>query len=139
MAPTRVFVFADSAIYRAALRHLLRETPECLVVGYSSHLSRHALRLARPDVVLLDATLDVPPAVGLDMVREACPSAQVLLLVHRMDPVEIDAALDSGFSGCLSQDAAAAEIGRAVEAVTRGAHYVSRDVCRHLAAGGEAL
>ena len=107
----RVLIVDGSPVARDGLKSILGRYPDIEVVGEAS-TSEEALAEAgelRPDVVLMDAQLDV--ADGIETTRhlkERVPSAKVLVLtVHES---YIQRALDAGADGCLMKDCSRQEL-----------------------------
>src|SRR5262249_31750722 len=80
----------------------------------------------RPDVVVLDIAM--PLLNGLDAARQLrreMPGVKVIFLTVNEDPELAAEAFRAGASGYLLKNSAAAELGQAVEEVSRGRSYVT--------------
>jgi DNA-binding NarL/FixJ family response regulator len=122
-APIDVVIVEDNEVFREALEVLFGLTPDLNVVA-SLPDGSEALRTCpdlQPDVILVDYRLP-----GLDGVettralREACPSAAIVVLTAVADPPELAALEAAGAATCLTKDRKMDEIVGAVRAVARG-------------------
>jgi two-component system, NarL family, response regulator LiaR len=118
----RAILVDDHDLFRRGLRELLEEQG-IAVVGEADD-GEEGIRLARhasPDVVVLD--LNMPRMDGVTAtrrLRDAVPSAQVLVLTVSEDDEAAVRALLAGASGYLVKDASIAEIAAAVRAAAAG-------------------
>ena len=133
---TRVLIADSQALVRAGLRALLEASGPITVTGEAA-TGEEALavtRIARPDVVVIDAMLP-----GLDCVEAARrivreTSVAVMLLTARESNERVFAALRAGIKGIVPKDAAAEELVRGVEALARGDVQLSPGHARMLVA-----
>jgi two-component system, NarL family, nitrate/nitrite response regulator NarL len=104
MPAVRILVVDDHTLFRRGLTALLARDPRIEVVGDAADAGE-ALRRARelaPDVILLDNHL--PGVNGVDALpglREAAPSARILMLTVSEDAQDLAAALRGGACGYL--------------------------------------
>jgi NarL family two-component system response regulator LiaR len=118
----RTILVDDHDLFRRGLRELLEEQ-DIAVVGEADD-GEEGIRLARhasPDVVVLD--LHMPRMDGVTAtrrLREAVPSARVLVLTVSEDDEAAVRALLAGASGYLVKDASISEIAAAVRAAAAG-------------------
>ena len=100
----RILVVDDHTLFRRGLTALLARDPGFTVVGDAADASE-ALRRAQelqPDIILLDNHL--PGVAGVDALpalREAAPTARILMLTVSEDEADLAAALRGGASGYL--------------------------------------
>jgi len=128
----------DHHLVRAGLRALLEAQAGVDVVGEAGD-GREALDLIerlRPDVALLDITM--PGLNGLEVagrVDKVSPRTRAIILSMHAGEVYVAQALRVGVAGYLLKDAAAAELGLALEAVGRGETYLSPAISRTVVEG----
>jgi len=120
--PLRVLIVARQPITRSGLRGLLAEADDAIVVDQAAGIEQATLLASeqRPDAVLaawegrdgddVVALADRLGALGIPLV----------LFGDTPSPGEFDAALRAGVRGFVLSDAAAEEIGAALDAVVRG-------------------
>jgi DNA-binding NarL/FixJ family response regulator len=134
----RVLVADDHTLVRAGIRTLVEAIPAVEVVAESGD-GREALELIerhRPDVALLDITM--PGLNGLevaDRVPKISPKTKIVILSMHADEAYVAQALRAGVAAYLLKDAAASELGIALEAVSRGDTYLSPAISRHVVDG----
>lgn len=134
----RVVLADDHHLVRAGLRALLDGRPGIEVVGEAGD-GRDALLLIerhRPDVALLDITM--PGLNGLEVagrVEKVSPRTRVVILSMHAGEAYVAQALRVGVAGYLLKDAAAGELGLALEAVGRGEVYLSPAISRTVVDG----
>ena len=118
-----VVVVEDNEVFREALEILFGLTPDLNVVAALPD-GLAALQVCpelHPDVILVDYRLP-----GLDGVettralREACPSAAIVVLTAAADPPELAALEAAGAGACLTKDQEMDEIVAAVRAAAHG-------------------
>lgn len=134
----RVVLVDDHALVRAGMRSLLGSMAQVEVVGEASS-GDEALALARtlqPDVVLMDIAMK--GMTGLEAatrMREACPSARVIILSMHAGEEYVLQALRAGAVGYLLKDAATGELELALRSVMRGESWFSPAVSRQVVEG----
>lgn len=135
MQPTRVLIVDDHRVLAELLTSALSTSEGVTVVG-SVGTAADGVRSAkslRPDVVILD--YDLPDADGVSVIaamKDACPSARILMLTSYTDPVVLSEAMGAGCSGFITKRNGASEILTAVLAVASGETPVSPDMVRSL-------
>lgn len=133
--PIRVLIVDDHLVLAELLTSALSTSESVTVVG-SVGTALDGVRSAtalRPDVVILD--YDLPDADGVSVIasmKQACPSARVLMLTSYTDPVVLSEAMDAGCSGFITKRNGASEILTAVLAVASNETPVSPDMVRSL-------
>lgn len=120
--PIRILVVDDHTLFRRGLTALLARDPQLCVIGDAADAGQ-ALRKAQelqPDLILLDNHL--PGVSGVDALpalREAAPTAVILMLTVSEDENDLAAALRGGAAGYLLKtmegDALTAAIRRAMQ------------------------
>lgn len=114
---------------------LLEEDPGVEVVG-EGHDGIEALELAQataPDVVLLDVRM--PRRSGLEAcraIKEAVPSAKILMLTSSDEEADLYEAVKSGAAGYLLKDSSLDEVNNAVRLVAGGQSLISPSMAAKL-------
>jgi DNA-binding NarL/FixJ family response regulator len=137
----RVLLVDDHAVVRSGLRLLLEREDDIVCAGEAPNAER-AVREARklqPDVVVLDVTMPGQSGVeALPAIRDAAPSAGVLVLSMHDDPTYVREAFGAGAMGYILKDAADTEVVAAVREVAGGGRYVHPALGARLAAADAA-
>src|SRR5260370_19789803 len=105
--PIRTLIVDDHALFRRGLEIVLVIEPDIEVVGEASDGAEAVEKAAEslPDVVLMDVRM--PRSGGIEAcraVKEAAPSAKIVILTIRDEQEELFEALRAGASGYLLQD-----------------------------------
>lgn len=128
---TRILLVDDHVLMREGLRALLSADPENEVVGEASN-GREALEMAgrlSPDIVVMD--VGMPDLNGFEATRQlssVSPRSRVIALSTHNDKRYVLAMLESGARGYVVKSAAADELMRAINTVTRNQIYLSPDI-----------
>ncbi len=137
----RVLIADDHALVREGLRYVLDADPGIEVVAEAAN-GRLAVELAMqhaPDVVVLDITM--PEETGLHAaarLREALPSARILMLSMHDQAEYVREGMRIGTHGYLLKDSAGEELRAAIHAVHAGGTFFSPAVVRRLTAADAA-
>ncbi len=135
MAPIRVLVVDDHAMFRQGLVSLLKIEPEIEIVGQASD-GETALDLAQevqPDVVLMD--VNMPRMGGVETTQRLLanmPGARVLMLTVSEDDEDLFAAIRAGARGYILKNADADELLEAIRRVYAGEAMLSPTVTLRL-------
>src|SRR4051794_7160406 len=134
---TRVLLVDDHALFRKGVRALLATMGDVEVVAeaQSGPEAIEACRSTAPDLILLD--LQMPGGGGLEAIpglREAAPTAAILVVTMRADDSAVREALLLGARGYILKDADADDFIRAVTSVSHGDTFIGREVAAQLAA-----
>lgn len=145
--PIRLLVVDDHTLFRRGLIALLATEPDLVVAGEAADAGE-ALRRARelgPDVILLDNHLPgVTGIAALAGLREAAPTAKVLMLTVSEDEADLTAALRAGAQGYVLKTIDGERLAQAIRGTMRGESVVSPEMTGKLvqalrvAAPGEA-
>ena len=135
MAPIRVLVADDHALFRAGVRKLLQSFEGVEVVGEAGD-GQEALELSgaqRPDVLLMD--IGMPRLNGVEaaarLTREGSRPRVIILSMHTSEE-HVLRAIRAGAAGYLLKDAKPPELEAAVRAVARGEIYLSPAISRYV-------
>ena len=124
----RVALVDDHGLVRAGLKALVLDQPgyEVVAEGTDGHDVMRIAEQFRPDILLLD--ISMKDRSGLDALRDlrrSHPQIQVLMLSMHDTTTEVLQALRLGASGYLLKQAAAEELGLALQALSRRESYLS--------------
>jgi two-component system nitrate/nitrite response regulator NarL len=139
--PVRVLVVDDHTLFRRGVTALLAQDARIEVVGDAGDAGEAQRRCEalQPDVVLLDNHL--PGVRGVDAIgglREAAPSAQVLMLTVSEDEGDLAAALRGGARGYLLKTVDHEVLVTAILRTARGESVVSPEMTGKLVVAFQA-
>ena len=129
--PIRVILADDHTLVRAGIRALLEKLPGVEVVAEAGD-GRDVLnliKLHRPDVVLMDVTM--PGLSGLEVaerLHKQLPKVRIIMLSMHHNEEYVWRALKAGATGYLLKKAATAELATALQCVTQGEIYLSKEI-----------
>ena len=126
--PVRVLVVDDQELFRRGLVMLISKEDDIEVVGEAADgvTAAEVAGATVPDVVLLDVKM--PKRTGIEAcagIKEAAPSAQIIMLTHSEDQSDLYDAIRSGASGYLLKDVSADEVAQAIRVVAEGHSLIS--------------
>jgi DNA-binding NarL/FixJ family response regulator len=130
----RVLVAEDSPVVQQSIHDLLRRADVCAIFRADDGIA--AVRLAAeaaPDVCILDYSM--PGMNGIEaarLIRQQLPNASLILLTATVAEHLIAAAFSAGIRGYVLKADAAEDLVRAIDAVRRGATYMSPGASRPL-------
>ena len=128
--PVRILLADDHQIVRQGLKALLEQ--KGFVVAGEAADGHEAIQLAvklRPDVALLD--LVMPLINGINVARTILrefPNTKVILLTMHTEEQYVFDALRAGVTGYVVKTDAATDLAHAIDAVLRGAIFVSSKI-----------
>jgi DNA-binding NarL/FixJ family response regulator len=133
--PIRVLVVDDQELFRRGITMLLTAEPGIEVVGEAGDgLEGAALaESTAPDVVLLDVRM--PRRSGIEAcidIKQAVPSAKILMLTVSDEEADLYEAVKSGASGYLLKDSSIDEVAQAVRVVADGQSLISPSMAAKL-------
>ena len=126
--PIRVLVVDDQELFRRGITMLLTAEPGIEVVGEAGDGIEGATlaESTAPDVVLLDVRM--PRRSGIEAcidIKQAVPSAKILMLTVSDEEADLYEAVKSGASGYLLKDSSIEEVAQAVRVVADGQSLIS--------------
>ncbi len=126
--PIRVLIADDHALFRRGLEMVLDSEPDIDLVGQASDGAEAVVRAGEslPDVVLMD--IRMPKTSGIEAARamkEAAPSAKIVMLTISDEEEDLFEAIRSGASGYLLKDIPLDEVADAVRAVHGGQSLIN--------------
>jgi two-component system NarL family response regulator len=131
--PIRTFLLIENRLLREALVRLFCKRADLLVVGQSGHAEASALRLldSKCDVLVTDS-LQAPCLSAITAENAACSSFRIVVIARESNEKLFLAAVRSGVTGYLLQDASASDVVAAVRAVFRGEAVCPPQLCSSL-------
>jgi two-component system, NarL family, invasion response regulator UvrY len=133
----KILLVDDHAVVRAGVRRLLAtEFDVSVLEAESSQEAIDLCRRERPDLIVLD--LNLTGSSGLELLRRLVQfdeTAKILVLSMHSEPIYAARALQVGARGYVSKSAGADEFVDAVRQVSKGGHYVEREIAAELAVG----
>ena len=135
MTNIRVAIADDHPIVLAGLGMLIGAEADLEIVGEATSGSDalHLIRLARPDIAILDISL--PQMNGILLARqlaEDCPSMGVIVLTQHEDRAYLSQALGAGARGYVLKKSAAPCLVNAIRGVLVGGLYVDPAMAAHM-------
>jgi DNA-binding NarL/FixJ family response regulator len=126
--PIRVVVVDDQELFRRGLVMLLASEEGIAIVGEANDGDEGVLVASgsAPDVVLLDVRM--PRRSGLEActaIKQAVPSAKIIMLTVSDEEADLYEAVKSGASGYLLKDSSIEEVAQAVRVVADGQSLIS--------------
>jgi len=126
--PIRVLVVDDQELFRRGLTMLLAIETGIEVVGEAGDglEGTHLAESAAPDVILLDVRM--PKKSGIEAclaIKEAVPSAKIIMLTVSDEEADLYEAVKSGASGYLLKDSSIEEVAQAIRVVADGQSLIS--------------
>jgi DNA-binding NarL/FixJ family response regulator len=126
--PIRAMIVDDHALFRRGLEMVLDSEPDIELVGQASDGAEAVEKAAEslPDVVLMD--IRMPRSSGIEAcraVKEAAPSAKIVILTISDEEEDLFEAIRAGASGYLLKDIPLDEVAGAVRAVHGGQSLIN--------------
>ena len=138
MKPIRILLADDHTLILAGIRALLKEIEGVTIIAEANN-GRDAVAIARaekPNLVVMDISMrELNGIEATAQIRAELPATQVLILSMHTTEDFVRRALKAGAAGYLVKDSAPLELRMAIEAISRGEHYISSQVSRHLVSG----
>ncbi len=131
----RILVVDDHPIVRQGLSLLINREADMVVCGEAEEAmgAMHVLASARPDVLILDISLNGPD--GLDLlksVRATHPALPVLILSMHDESIYAERALRAGANGYIMKQEATEKVLVAVRRILTGEIYVSDRIANRM-------
>jgi NarL family two-component system response regulator LiaR len=121
--PIRIIIVDDHAMLRRGLRFFLKGFDDLALVGEACS-GAEALELCAettPDVILMDMVMpDMDGAEATRLIRQRCPSTQVIALTSFQEEELIQKALQAGAIGYLLKNVSAGELAHAIREAHAG-------------------
>ena len=134
---TSVLIIDDHPIVLQGCRRLFEDAGVETVLVASDATSGYRLyRRHRPDVLIVDLSLQGNGLGGLDLIRRMRthdPRARILVFSMHSDPIIAARALEAGATGYVLKDTSSDELMKAFEQVRGGTPYLSNDLAMQVA------
>ena|SRR5215469_287639 len=126
--PIRTIIVDDHALFRRGLEMVLEGEPDIELVGQASDGTEAVEKAAEslPDIVLMD--IRMPRSNGIEAcraVKEAAPSAKIVILTISDEEEDLFEAIRAGASGYLLKDIPLDEVADTVRAVHGGQSLIN--------------
>lgn len=131
----RIVPADDHTLVRAGLRALAEEIEGVTVIAEAGddRAALEAVRAHKPDVLVTDVAMGGIDGLALtERVRTEFPATRVIVLSMHSSDEYVVRAVKAGASAYLLKDAAAVELGLALEAAARGETYLSSGASQRL-------
>ena len=126
MKRIRILLADDHPVVRAGVRAFLEDEPDMLVVAEASNACQ-AVALAqelRPDVAVLDISMQGDGLDATRQIRSTCPTTQVLILTFHAQEYFLFLALRSGAAGYVLKSTVDTELLNAIRVVAEGGAFL---------------
>jgi DNA-binding NarL/FixJ family response regulator len=121
----------DHPLIRSALRELLNNEPDCVVVAEADN-GNYVLALLdehKPDVLIIDLTMPgIPVPEIIRETKRSTAHVKVIVLSMHIEGDYVRRAMSAGADAYLTKDAPAAELLKAIGEVVSGRTYLSASV-----------
>lgn len=138
----RILLADDHALFRAGLRHLLKDFGDPLQVEEAHDYDATVNRLSEVDdldLVLLD--LNMPGMTGISAVEDLCalaPDVPIIVISVRETAADVRKAIDAGAMGYIPKSSTPEVMMSALQLVLSGGIYLPPNLLHELPAGGIA-
>ena len=134
---TRVLIIDDHPIVLQGCRRMLEDAGVETVLEARDPTSGYRLyRRHRPDVVIVDLTMQGNRLGGLDVIRRMHahdPRTRILVFSMHSDPIIAARALEAGATGYALKDTSSHELMKAFEKVRTGTPYLDNELALQVA------
>ena len=131
----RVMVVDDHPIVRQGLALLINRESDLVVCGEAEEAmgALHVLASARPDVLIVDISLNGPDGIDLlKNIRNTYPTLPVLILSMHDEMIYAERALRAGANGYIMKQEATENVLIAVRRILNGEIYVSERISNQI-------
>ena len=131
----RVMVVDDHPIVRQGLALLINRESDLVVCGEAEEAmgALHVLASARPDVLIVDISLNGPDGIDLlKNIRNTHPTLPVLILSMHDEMIYAERALRAGANGYIMKQEATEKVLIAVRRILNGEIYVSERISNQI-------
>ena len=130
-----VLLVDDHPIVRQGLTQLINQEPDLAVCGHAADANSafHAIATYRPDIVILDISLDGPDGLSvLKDIRLSDAALPVLILSMHDESLYAERALRAGANGYIMKQEATERVLEAIRRIRGGEVYVSDRIAKRL-------
>ncbi len=131
----KILIADDHPILRKTLSNYLSQEAKIQIVGEEGDTSglMDAVRLSRPDILLLDVTMPGPDAaVVVHALKKQFPDLRVLILSATKRSDQVQDLLNAGVSGYVLKEDRPDELLEAIDAVVAGREWFSPQITKVL-------
>jgi len=130
----RLAIVEDNRVYLQALRAYLAKIRDIELVHVAGDLqSIHTLLSTEPDVVIMDIDLGTDSGItGVRLIKDALPTAGILMLTVFEDEEKIVQSIEAGASGYLLKKDSPKKIVEAIRTVYKGEGSINGQVAKTL-------
>ena len=133
MSAIKVLLTDDHKLVRSGIKNILEQASDIKVVAEASNGQEAitAVKLQRPDVVLLD--IQMPVMDGIDtckQLKKTWPDIKILMLTVHEEELYALRLIEAGALGYITKRADIDELHKAVRLVSKGSMYLS-DQCKN--------
>lgn len=131
----KILLADDHPILRKTLSNYLSQEAKLQVVGEEGDTNGliEAVRLSRPDILLLDVTMPGPDVVDVvKVLKNQFPNMQVIILSATKRSDQVEDLLKVGVSGYVLKEDSPSELLEAIDAVVAGDEWFSPQITRVL-------
>lgn len=137
----RILLADDHALFRAGLRHLLKDFGDRLQIEEAHDYDATVKRLSElEDLDLLLLDLNMPGMTGMSAVEDLCalaPDVPIIVISVRETAEDVRKAIDAGAMGYIPKSSTPEVMMSALQLVLSGGLYLPPNLLRELPAGGE--
>ncbi len=130
-----ILLVDDHPIVRQGLTQLINQEPDLRVCGFAQdgNAALSAIALHRPDIVILDISLNGPDGLAvLKEIRTIDPALPVLVLSMHDESIYAERSLRAGANGYIMKQEATERVLEAIRRIRGGEVYVSDRISRRL-------
>jgi DNA-binding NarL/FixJ family response regulator len=130
-----VLLVDDHPIVRQGLTQLINQEPDLVVCGHAEDAigARDAIAAYRPDIVILDISLNGPDGLSvLKEIRTSDAALPVLVLSMHDESLYAERALRAGANGYIMKQEATERVLQAIRRIRGGEIYVSDRIAKRL-------
>lgn len=135
MEIVRILIVDDHQLILNGISDMLRPIKQYKIVGRASNgeeAVEKALSL-KPDLIFMDISMPVMNGIeATKIITQKLPSVKILALTQHEEREYVKQVLKSGGSGYLLKNSKKDEFIEAIEAVTSGKHYLSRQISEQM-------
>ena len=138
-APLRILLADDHALFRAGLRHLLKDFGDRLQIEEAHDYDATVKRLSElDDLDLLLLDLNMPGMTGMSAVEDLCalaPDVPIIVISVRETADDVRRAIDAGAMGYIPKSSTPEVMMSALQLVLSGGIYLPPNLLQNLPAG----
>jgi DNA-binding NarL/FixJ family response regulator len=129
-APIRIAIVDDHALFRAGMVSLLRQFPDCEIVGQGAD-GRQAVEIVahtQPDILLLDVNMPVMDGVQAVKAIKKISNCKILMLTISRRQGDLMGAIQAGAEGYLLKNTEPQDLHKAIRLAVEGKSILSPEI-----------